>query len=326
MGGVGRLTFHRGGNVGMGFFKRLLGISQVADAHVVQAPPTFREAAEDIVREVAREAGEQLVEVDVKGESYHQAELERVAGPKDAEGKQHLVGVTLRCEPENPHDSNAVRVEVMGLLVGHVPRDIAAILSEPMRRSFGGVVEARGMIVGGWKAPERDRFGDRSEGSFGIRVWITTNDTDRLGVFPDDVDPSLAPPWPTLPPVASGETRMGPHRDGRLSQVTVTYEEHYQDVILAARPVGWRDRSWPLLVDLVPDVVNPHSARSEPCVCVRIGDAPVGYFTPAMSQRHQAAITAATRRGKRVTASATASLGTKAGETIWRLRVVMPAG
>jgi hypothetical protein len=43
-----------------------------------------------------------------------------------------------------------------------------------------------------------------------------------------------------------------------------------------------------------------------------------------MSERHSAAIAAAAARGQRVTASATASLGSKGGERIWRIKVAMP--
>ena len=233
----------------MGFLRNLFGSAQGNQPVQLPPVPTMREEAEEIVREAARDAGEELVEVEVKGESHHQAELERIAGPKGQVGKQELVGVTLRCEPENQYDANAIRVEVMGQLVAHVAREIAVVLSGPILRKCGGALEARGLVVGGWKAPDRDQLGqfvEKDEGSFGIRVWITTRDTDRLEVYPDDVDPSLRPPWPTLPPPEGGEIRFGPSnadRDARISQVTVTFEEHYQDAIVAAKPDRWRDRS-----------------------------------------------------------------------------------
>ena len=63
----------------------------------------------------------------------------------------------------------------MGQLTGHVSRGHAALLSPALQRSCAGALEAVGMIVGGWDD------GD-SEGHYGIRVWITQRDAQRLGV------------------------------------------------------------------------------------------------------------------------------------------------
>jgi hypothetical protein len=214
-------------------------------------------------------------------------------------------------------------------LVGHVAREQAGILAAPITRECGGVVEARGLVGGGWKADERDALGqfvEKDEGSFGIRVWLAKRDAERLGVRPDDIDPSLRPPWPTPPPIGRGESRLSPsetEHDAPRSVVTVTCEEHYQETILTARPAGWGDRTWPLLVDLVAGVTNPHAKMPAECVGARIGDAPVGFFTAAMSDRHSPAIAAGMARGDRVTALATASLGEKGGATFWRLKVLI---
>ena len=53
----------------------------------------------------------------VSGESFYQENIRRVA----AVGKD----VDLVPEPENPHDKNAVRVDVDGLQIGYIPRDKA---------------------------------------------------------------------------------------------------------------------------------------------------------------------------------------------------------
>ncbi len=84
------------------------------------------------------------------------------------------------------HDHNAVRVEVMGQLVGYIAGDEAALFSPAMQRVCGGVLEARGLIVGAWRNPD-------SEWSYGIPVWVTQRDMDRFGVRLA-VEPERQPP------------------------------------------------------------------------------------------------------------------------------------
>jgi hypothetical protein len=52
-------------------------------------------------------------------------------------------------------------------------------------------------------------------------------------------------------------------------------------------PTTGATASWPLLVDLAVTEANPHAKRAAPCVVVRIDRETVGYFTPAMSERHR---------------------------------------
>jgi len=216
----------------------------------------------------------------------------------------------------------------MGQLLGYVAGDQAAIVGPAVQRTCGGVHEAKGLIVGGWD----DGY---SEGKYGVRVWITTSDAHRFGVVPGDIDPSLRPrrpPWPVEPPPAPGERRLSPTpadlAAGRFADaLTVICEEHYQPAIVAVMPPGWEpDRSWPVLAELAVADCNPHSKHTTPCVEVRISGQRVGFLTPTMTERHQAAIVAAGADGSRVTATATASRGTKAGSELWRLKVHMAQG
>jgi hypothetical protein len=284
-----------------------------------------RAQAASEVQADAEADGEGLLEIEVVGESHRQEALERIAGAKDEQGKQMSVGITLRAEPSNEYDRNAVRVECYGQLLGYVARDAASRLSAPIQDRCGGALEARGLIVGGW----RD---SRGEGHFGIRVWLTDRDAARLGLAPDVLDPSRGRPRmarPELLAPAPNERRLSPTTAdldaGRWgTQVTVTCEEHYQAVIVAAMPAGWEEaRSWPLLVELAMADHNPHAKSAAPCVEVRIDGACVGYFTPAMTERHQKAVLEAGGRGDRVTATAEASRGTKAGTSLWRLKVTL---
>lgn len=265
-----------------------------------------------------------FAELDVVGESYRQDALGLVAGPRQPDGVRRRVGVTLRCEPDNPYDCNAVRVEVMGQHVAYIRRDLAEVLGPAMQSHCRGVVEAVGIIVGGW-----DRGGGDT-GSYGIRVWLKEQDVTRLGLRADRLDPRLRPPWPEMDPPAEGEARISPSRAdldaGRYgSEVTVTCEEHYQDAIASTMPAGWDpDRTWPLVVELTIVDANPHTAHGMPCVAVQLPDGrTVGYFTPKMSERHMPLIKRLQAEGKRVTALATARRETKRSGSAWNLKVTI---
>jgi hypothetical protein len=218
----------------MGFLQRLRGKPE-------SATPTQRELAAEHVH--AEAADPDLVELEVVGESHRQRELEALAGPKKADGKQVLVGVTLRCEPDNEYDCNAVRVEVMGQLLGYVARDHAAVLSPAMQDGCAGTLEVRGLIVGGWRDSQ-------SEGHYGIRVWVSGREAQRLGVqlvtTPVETEPRM--PTPVLPAAGTDERRLSPTQadlDAERwgSTVTVVGEEHYQETVLTALPDGW-DHHW----------------------------------------------------------------------------------
>jgi hypothetical protein len=309
----------------VGFLKRIFGGA---------ASTGEREFVAQEVREMTTQDDDELIEVSVVGESHRQDALAGIAGPKDEWGKRKHVGATLRCEPRNEYDSNAVRVEVMGQHVGYVGRDHARLLSPALQRTSGGVIEATGVVVGGWSRQERDsegRYADgTSEGHYGVRVWLTRPGLKRLDVPPRALDPEYRPRFPAPPPIAPGERRLSPSRSdfGQQdygSQVTVTCEEHYQETIEASMPEDWEpDCSWPVLVDLLIADGNPHSKSNAACVETRIGDSTVGYFTSKMTDRHRAAIAACIGEDKRATATATVSRGTKSGQDIWRLRVLMP--
>lgn len=101
----------------------------------------------------------------VVGESYRQDAIRRIAkaGPPREQGYLVPVDVTLRRDPKNKHDANAIRAEVAGTHVGFIRKDIAAVLSPSMRRmgverfTVCGVV--RGAFLGRWD-------------SLGVHVWL----------------------------------------------------------------------------------------------------------------------------------------------------------
>jgi hypothetical protein len=146
-------------------------------------PNPATEVIKDIYRDAAERGDGDIFEIEIVGEGYRQKELERIAGPKEPGGKQHRCGVTLRREPSNKYDENAVRAEVMGVHVGYVARELAYDLAPAMQAHAGGIVEARGVIVGGWDD-------GTTEGYYGIRAWLTEADFLRLHLEPDDLDVS----------------------------------------------------------------------------------------------------------------------------------------
>ena len=301
----------------MGIFKRRVGRQDVA------ASPTTEVVIQ--LRLDAHEFGDgDLFEVEIVGESFCQNELQRIAGPKSLDGKHHSCGVTLRCEPSNKHDANAIRLDVMGMKVGHVARDTAARLSPAMQLRCRGAIEARGLIVGGWKD-------SNSEGHYGIRVWLTPADAIRLGIDPSDIETrqyqDLTIPYPALPAPTDGELRLTPDQhdpEARPTTVTVTHGEHYQPAIAATRPPNWPHGKWLVLVglDLASD---PDRKGGEECIRVQIDAQTVGYLTPAMTKRHAGTVREALESDLRPTAQADVRRDQRTDPPTWHLMLRMAA-
>ena len=93
--------------------------------------------------------------VNVAGESHYQAALHAIAGDGDGEVRLETTAALIP-EPSNPHDANAVRVEIDGRLVGYLPRASAvsygAVVREPAERGRTAVCDAmvagRGGVLG----------------------------------------------------------------------------------------------------------------------------------------------------------------------------------
>jgi hypothetical protein len=101
---------------------------------------------------------------DVVGESFHQAELDRICGGKTEDGHYEWFTAHLVLEPENPYDSNAVKVMIGEAQVGHLSRsDAIAYRADLLKiEREGRVGVCRAQIRGGW-----DRGGDDS-GHYGV--------------------------------------------------------------------------------------------------------------------------------------------------------------
>lgn len=98
--------------------------------------------------------------VDIVGEQSYQANLRKIAGPKQERSKYVEVMARVVSEPFNAYDKNAIKIEISGLTVGYLSRDDAKLLAGKV---INKTVPA--LINGGW-------LDDESEGSYGVKLGI----------------------------------------------------------------------------------------------------------------------------------------------------------
>lgn len=98
--------------------------------------------------------------VSVAGESFYQEALVRVCGRQGSEEVRiEDLELELVCDPDNPHDHLAVRVEIGGEMVGHLSRGNARMYHKRIQRE-GGRVALTGFV------------GCQEDGPIGVRVHI----------------------------------------------------------------------------------------------------------------------------------------------------------
>jgi hypothetical protein len=110
--------------------------------------------------------------VDVVGESFYQDAIEAVSGGRSEDGAVvPLVTAQLVREPDNPHDPNAVRVDIGGQTCGYIPRNEAPDYHSTLAAmtEIGRPATCRAWITGGWDRGVLDR------GYFGIRLDLHPN-------------------------------------------------------------------------------------------------------------------------------------------------------
>lgn len=114
------------------------------------------------------------------GESHYQPSLQWACDGTNADGPNHpRVLAELIPEPRNPHDPNAVRVQVGGRLVGYLAREDAAVYQPVLLRlAQHGALTCEARIKGGYAV--RDA-GFRA--SLGIELFVGT---------PEDLAATLA--------------------------------------------------------------------------------------------------------------------------------------
>ncbi|MGC9659976.1 hypothetical protein BFR77_10135 [Acinetobacter pittii] len=98
--------------------------------------------------------------VDIVGEQSYQANLRKIAGPKQEKSKYVEVMARVVSEPFNAYDKNAVKIEINGLTVGYLSRNDAKLLAAKVINKTVPV-----LINGGW-------LDNDSEGSYGVKLGI----------------------------------------------------------------------------------------------------------------------------------------------------------
>ena len=87
--------------------------------------------------------------------------LETICGPRKWEGEEKEVQATLILDNKNPHDNQAVRVEINGLVVGHLKKEHARQYRKQVKHPQA---TCRAEIRGGWEKSPTNR------GHYG--VWL----------------------------------------------------------------------------------------------------------------------------------------------------------
>jgi hypothetical protein len=103
--------------------------------------------------------GEELVPA--VGESFYQPALLRCCGARHGEAVRFSAQACLVAQPENPHDRNAVAIEISGELVGHLARTDAPHWQQLLiaLTAKGYVATCEAMIAGRGEEGETENLG-----------------------------------------------------------------------------------------------------------------------------------------------------------------------
>jgi len=102
--------------------------------------------------------------VDIVGESfYHNNLLYLALGKKGPDGVEIDCEAHLIPDPDNPYDANAVRVEIDGKKVGHLPREMTSVFHNIMAIHRTDYAVCGAEISAGWK-------NSQSEGDFCVQL------------------------------------------------------------------------------------------------------------------------------------------------------------
>ncbi len=99
---------------------------------------------------------------EVVGESHYQRNLESITGGKTPDGVEKYLEAELVLEDANPHDKNAVRVDIQGKTVGYLSRERAMQWRSSSKHLKTRTCSA--VVRGGWNR------GPNDQGHFG--VWL----------------------------------------------------------------------------------------------------------------------------------------------------------
>ena len=145
----------------MGFFKSLFGASSEG------GEPDASDAGAQ-----ARLEGDGSFSFDIVGESHYQDELEEICGGRTEDSQRLEVEARIIHEDDNPHDDQALRVDVEGLTVGYIDRKNARNIRGQFVEAGMPGIEAvcAAIVVGGWDRGGSDR------GHFGVKLDLPTDE------------------------------------------------------------------------------------------------------------------------------------------------------
>jgi hypothetical protein len=109
-------------------------------------------------------AGDGDYAIEVISGSRHQDRLEWLAQGRDEDPKDYACVAVLTHEPDNPFDSNAVSVSILGVRVGFLPRDVAADFVDAMEDWDFEQASCDAIVEGGWYRNADDK------GDFFVRL------------------------------------------------------------------------------------------------------------------------------------------------------------
>lgn len=106
------------------------------------------------------------------GELTYQSALSAICGGRTEAGHRKIVVATLVHEDDNPHDNQAIRVDVGATTVGYLSRANARRYRKKLREAGhpGITATCSAMIVGGWER------GGGDKGDFGVKLDLPTDD------------------------------------------------------------------------------------------------------------------------------------------------------
>lgn len=146
----------------------IAGLKGGAQAKVSQPEPTVRPSNEPVgsprAGHIQWRSGSFPTEI--VGEANYQEAIMAECGGHTRYGVEHECMATVRPDPSNRFDRNAVEVLIGGRRVGFLSREEAPRMKEALAAVGLGSVTCGALIKGGWRTNQHD------EGHFGVRLAV----------------------------------------------------------------------------------------------------------------------------------------------------------
>jgi hypothetical protein len=147
-------------------------------------------------------AGDGDYALEVVSGSRHQDRLEWLAQGRGEDPKDYACTAILTHEPDNPFDSNAVSISVLGVRVGFLPRDAAADFVAAMQTWGFERASCDAIVEGGWYRSADDK------GDFCVRLDVNPEFVPADALIADEAaDQARATPVAATPPQAGYDAR-----------------------------------------------------------------------------------------------------------------------